>query len=292
VVSKDKNNVQALLVLALSYAQKGSIDYSEGEYGMKALDTVNKAIMLDAANTEAYRIKGFAYEIMQKYDEALLAYNTAIDIDSENAMAFSSRGHAYDLQGMTDKAIADYEQALKLDADLDHANLNLARVYIRTGESLKALPLLEKVSSASQNTRFKASAEQLMGVIYFAQEKNADAKARFENAIFLDPKLSTAYVGHGHAVLNEFFDNLKVDPNLEAEGVLEIVFTDIQKAIEINVNQTTAYLLAAQVLDMTRDFDESALMLAQAEKSVEVDITLGQAEKDLLRAEIKKLKQD
>ena len=64
----------AQLLLASSYVQKGSLEFQEKDNGQKALDIVNAVIAKDPKNVEAYRIKGYAYEIMQDYPNAFAAY--------------------------------------------------------------------------------------------------------------------------------------------------------------------------------------------------------------------------
>ena len=66
ILSGNKKDVSALLAVASTLAQKGSIEFKEKEYGQKAIDIANKVLAIEPNNAEAYRIIGYANEIMEK----------------------------------------------------------------------------------------------------------------------------------------------------------------------------------------------------------------------------------
>jgi tetratricopeptide (TPR) repeat protein len=287
---KDSKSIDEQLLLAISYAQKGTIDFDESENATKALDIVNKVLLIDSNNAEAYRVRGYAYEIQKQYDLAIEAYDKAIILDPQFALAYSSRGHTYDLKGDSEKAIVDYKTALDIDGSLDHAELNIARVYFRNGDIDQATQYLNRVVEESSNLSFKAAAEQILGVIDLSKGNNSGAKRHFDIAIAYDDMLTAAYVGRGEANFSIFFEELKKNPELQAEPVYDIVFADVSKALEINKNQVSALMLAYKLLIVSGDKESAKQMLTMAEASVPNDITLGQLEKSAYLTYITSLK--
>ncbi|MEN9647945.1 MAG: hypothetical protein RLY57_749 [Candidatus Parcubacteria bacterium] len=278
------------LLLAISYAQKGTVDFDEEHNAAKALDIVNKVIAEDPNNAEAYRIKGYAYEIQKDYTLAVEAYDTSIKLDPSVALTFSSRGHAQDLRGDETAALTDYKSALDLEPSLDHANLNIARVYFRNGNIDLASDHLKRVVEESSNNSFKAAAEQILGTIDLSKANNLGAKGHFNTALMYDDKLTAAYVGRGEATFALYFEELKTKPELRAEPMYDAVFADINNALGINKDQVSALVLAYKLLTVSGDTAAAGQMLAMAEKAVPNDITLGQIEKQAFLNYITSLK--
>lgn len=287
---KGNKTTDEQLLLAISYAQKGTVDFDEEHNAAKALEIVTRVLADDPNNAEAYRIKGYAHEIQKEYELAVEAYNTSIKLDPTTALTYSSRGHAQDLRGDETAALTDYKTALDLDPSLDHANLNIARVYFRNGSVDLATDHLKRVVEESSNTSLKAAAEQILGVIDLSKNNNLSAKGHFNTALMYDNKLTTAYVGRGEATFALYFDELKTKPELRAEPMYDAVFADINSALEINKDQVSALVLAYKVLIVSGETAAAAQMLAMAEKSVPNDITLGQIEKDSYMTYITSLK--
>jgi tetratricopeptide (TPR) repeat protein len=277
--NKIGKSVDEELLLAVSYAQKGTLDFNEEVNASKALEIVSDVLAKDPNNAEAYRIQGYSYEIMRDYDRAVDSYDKSIQADPTSALVFSSRGHAYDLNGDEAKALTDYKTALQLDPSLDHANLNIARVYLRNGDNKSAVEHLNSVIQTSTNKAFLSSAEQLLGVIDMTSEKYDSAKNHFQSSINYDEKKSVAYVGKGEAIFAQYFQDLKAKPQLDPQEVYDSVFANVSKALEINKDQASAYMLAYELLVVSGDNDSAKQMLQMAESAVPNDITLGKLEK-------------
>ncbi|MFA6446386.1 MAG: tetratricopeptide repeat protein, partial [Candidatus Paceibacterota bacterium] len=96
ILTKDPKNVYALVFLSQTYAQKGSLEFKEKEFGQKAIEYANQAIAISPDNGKAYIALGYANEIMQQYDASISAYNKAVSLEPDNADTYSHRGHAYD----------------------------------------------------------------------------------------------------------------------------------------------------------------------------------------------------
>lgn len=112
--------LQAWINLADSYL--ANLEYQN------AFDSINKAVLLNNKNSEAFRIKGMIYLAQKRYIEAIEAFNSALENAEPNFSAiYHSRGHALASLGELDKAIIDTKKALvyaPLDADL-YCNLTI-----------------------------------------------------------------------------------------------------------------------------------------------------------------------
>jgi len=278
-LKEDNTNVPALLTIAAVLAQRGSVEFSESDYGKQSIETAQKVLDLDPENAEAYRIIGYANEIMQEYSKAISAYNKAIELDPKNALALSNRGHAYDLMGDLEKAKEGYQAALVVDSNLDHALLNMGRIYIREPDFNKATEVLKSIMDESENARFRAEAAQSIGTVHLYTGEFALAKEYFENALVDDNTLAVAWVG---LAASKYF-LLEEDPSNED---IFSVFADLEIATKINPNQTTAYMMTATVLKTMGDTQSATGILEKAKEVVDMDITLGVKEKEILRAEI------
>ncbi len=287
VISENRNNHEAMLLLAASYAQKGSLEFKEKEYGNKALDIVNEVIKKDPTNSEAYRIKGYAYEIMQDYDNALASYNKSIELDSKNAFAFSNRGHAYDLLGKLDQSRLDYDAALSINPTLDHALLNSARLALREGDFATVKMNLDKLITFSDNSSSKSNAEQILGVVALEEGKFEEAHNHFKEALLIFPKYPAGLVGLAESqflLLNQNIDSYTKEDF--ANKINEVV-NQLNYAISLYPNQTSAYLTLSEILESFGETEEARRLLTFARDNVvAVDISLGVKEKELMRTHI------
>jgi tetratricopeptide (TPR) repeat protein len=286
----NKNQTAGLLLLAASYAQKGSLEFKEVEYGMKAINTANQVLTLDSSSSEAYRIIGYANEIMNKFDDALQAYKKSISLDPKNSLAYSNIGHAYNLLGDKTNAEANYLKALEIDKNSVHALYNLSRLYFVNGYYEKAKEYAEKVLSSSTNIRFIAESYDLLGLIA-ANNNNFDlALKNFNLSISQDPSLALSYVHAANAKI-EIVNAMFMSGKLEAfrqnkdQALLEAK-TLCDKAISLNPNLTSAYIAKSQILTLDKKYTEALTTIKKAQEVVKTDITLSVSEKEAVAKEI------
>jgi len=178
ILKGDNDNIDALLLLASTWAQRGSLEFKEKEYGQKAIDIAHLVLAIDSENSEAYRIIGYANEIMENFDEALKAYNTALKIDPENSDVHMRIGHMYDLQGNIAGAREHYSISVKLGNSNELLQMNLGRMFVRDGDNENAQKIFQKVLDTAVNARVLAEASYMLGKIALG---NND----IDNALFL-----------------------------------------------------------------------------------------------------------
>lgn len=282
-LKSNPDDVSAKLVLASSYVQKGSVQFSEKENAEKALAVVNDVIVKDPNNVEAYRIKGYAYEIMQDYTNAFEAYNKALVINPSSAAVLSNRGHAYSLLGQNDNAEKDYKAALASNPKLDYALLNLGRLYVSENKLSDAEVYLKQVASTTENMRLKASAYQILGVAEISQSNFIQAKQYLDQSIEADPTLSTAYVERGRAI---YFLLSKTSNKSDFTIGVNYILDNVQKASSINPNLTSSYLLGANVFELLDNKPQALVFYKKALAVVDQDISLSSTEKTSTKTDI------
>jgi len=289
LVQSGTNKIQALLLLASSYAQKGSIAYDETTYGEKAIAIAKQVLALepnDIDASQAYGVIGYANEIMQKYDEARLNYDKAIALNANNAQAHSSKGHSYDLQGNLVDADIWYKKALAIDPNNEHALLNQTRMILRTPNVLDARAMANKLISVSKNKLYLAQAHQMLAFmdIYLEKTPNyADALVELNRSVGYSAQIPQTWIMLADVHINDYIKsmlNLAPEQELKVKG--QAVWNDINKALAINPNQASAYYYGAQMALFDGDKAKQAEYLKKANAAVPLDITLGTKEKAAL----------
>jgi tetratricopeptide (TPR) repeat protein len=280
VLQRSEDDVDALLAAATAYAMKGSVGFSERENGTKAIEYADRALKISPANSEALRIKAYAYEIQERYDEAHAIYDQAIASSPDNFQALSNKGHAYDLQGNHEEAEKFYKRSLLVNPTGEHALLNAARLYMRQNKLPEAKAALTKLGETSSNARFRAEAYQNLAEVLRAEMDYPEAKVAIEKSIELDPAVPQAWVTRGRIRMMGFLEE-----DDDGQGKID---ADIQsyadKALELNPNQASAYTLLFDLYGGRGDIQKRDLYKQKAFDAIDKDISLGQQERKALRS--------
>jgi tetratricopeptide (TPR) repeat protein len=278
-LSRDKDNIAALLAAATAYAMKGSVGFSEHSNGAKAIQYADKAILIDPSNSEAYRIKGYSYEIQEIYESAHQMYDQAIKLNPANYQALSNKGHAYDLQGDTQKAEQFYKRSLEVYSQGEHALLNISRLYIRESRFQDAKKSLKALVTTTANVRFKAEGYQILAEIYRTEMDYTRAEKAIALSTGLDGNVPQAWVTRGRVRLVSLLDN----PDAE-DAIQDDVKKYAQKALTLHPHQASAYTLLFDMYGVFGKTQEREAAKEGALRALEQDITLGQNERKALRS--------
>lgn len=119
--SLDSNDVNALLVLATVYGQRG-------EYA-KSLEYMEHAIALHPGIPENWSNKGYSLLKLGRYDGAVKAFETAIRLKPDFANAWTNLGEAKLRQGQLGEAIQTLGHAIKLVPNALDARLYMAEAF-------------------------------------------------------------------------------------------------------------------------------------------------------------------
>ena len=221
--------------------------------------------ILDAESTapeirvDAYYLRGLAFAIQGKYEQAIADAAEAIDINPKYEKAYLARALVYHQKGEVDLAIADYDRAIDLaprDAD---ALINRASLYDRKGDHDGAIrefdALLAMDSAQPMLSEVGHSFAYLnRGVAHFNRGEFDQAIADAGKAIEFNPKLSYAYLNRGRAY--------------QAKGKYSPAIADFDKAIE--VNSTSAFFYYYRGI-AHRSKNEFTLAIADFQKAMELD---------------------
>lgn len=294
MLQKNHNDVSALLLQASTLAQRGSIEFKEKEYGLRAIEIAKQALVAattDSEKSEAWRIIGYANEIMQRYPDAFAAYNTSVKLNPRNALAISEEGHAYGLHGEAKKARELYVLALSIDPSLEHALINLARVLVSENNIDAAISEFRKVISITKNQRLLAEANYSVGSLYTFRREHAFAEQFLISAIEADPTFALGWIGLGR---EQYFQLSRENLTDKERGdLIKASFENLAKGLKINPGQTLGYYQLGSELSLLGEKEKAILVLKQALKVIDADITLSSGEKvdfrKSIETELKKL---
>jgi superkiller protein 3 len=271
ILDKKPNEIESLLILAEAYVNKGSHDNKESEYAPKALEIVEQVLQKDPNNFEAYRIQGYAYEIQEKFTEAIQAYNKAIAINSTtNAQIYNSRGHSYELMGEFQSAQDDYLKGYEIDPEDVGVQMNLARMYLSKDEIEKSKEFAEKVIGHKDGTVLaytKATAYTVLAQISLNKDNIPEAISYYGDAIKTLPSFVAGYVGRANAVLYL--------PKPLSEENKTMIKSDLSLVIQLSPNSSWSYYLLGEFYSSEKDFSKALENYNKAISVLSSDLTVG-----------------
>jgi tetratricopeptide (TPR) repeat protein len=113
-----------------------------------ALEKLDRAIQLDGANAEQYKLRGDALVGSGRYPEAIESYQQAVSHDAGYFDAYSSMAQSYEQTGQDDQAITAYSSALNIKPNESGLRFKFARVLQRRGRLDEARKNYEQVASS------------------------------------------------------------------------------------------------------------------------------------------------
>lgn len=277
-LESDRADIDALLAAATAYAMKGSVGFTERANGTKAIEYADRVLKIEPEHSEALRIKAYAFEIQERYDEAHRYYDRALSSNPKNFQALSNKGHAYDLQGNLSEAEKFYRQSLAVNETGEHALLNISRLYVRQGKYEEAKESLTRLATTSANARFKAEAYQNLAEVFRTQMNYVEARSAIEKSLALDPAVPQAWVTRGRVRMMAFLDGEDGEELIEA-NVQEYA----DKAISLNPNQASAFTMLYDMASAKGDTQRRDMYKQKALEALQRDISLGQQERQSLK---------
>lgn len=287
-MTQDKStlkSVLAFLQLANAYVQKANFATSavdQKEYGDKALDAARQVLLVDPQNEEAYRVTGYAYEVMQDFPNAEKNYTKALELNPKFDLALSNRGHLYELMGNREKAFADYNDAYAMNPSNDFTQLNLGRYYFTAGQNDQAIPFLHGAIQSSQNIRVRATAHEVLGNIYFSTGSSSKALSEFNASIATDASYPDSYFDRAFlALASEDKENA-----LGATSTHTAIIEDIRQGLTLNPAKAFGYFLMG-ITNYSTDKTKAVENYEKALTLVDADVTVIGENKKILKQDIK-----
>lgn len=125
--------------------EKGHKALYEDEDALEAIRLYEKALTYDPGHPLALEELTAAYNLVERYADAVLVGERLIEISPDNAAAYYHLGVAY---GMTDRAgmgMTAYERAIQLDPEYIEALANLAALHYQLGNNWESRHMFFKV---------------------------------------------------------------------------------------------------------------------------------------------------
>jgi tetratricopeptide (TPR) repeat protein len=180
----------ALAILPTSAAH-GDLGNAYKELGRldDALGCYDRALALDAGNSDMHYNRATALQALGRFDAALAGYDAALALNPNDPEARNNRGVALKELGRYEEALDSLDLALAMVPGYADAHNNRGNVYIelkRFDDALACYDTVIALGAASAETHFNRAR--------VLQTRDEDAAlAAYDQAIALDPGLAKAY---------------------------------------------------------------------------------------------------
>jgi tetratricopeptide (TPR) repeat protein len=259
----------------------GEISRLEDHDYETALQRYNAALVLDPNDTKALALRGEAYRMMGKYDDAVADLTRAIELDPKSAWALANRGVTYGQMERYDDAVADLTRAIELDPKSAWALANRGVTYRQMERYDDAVADLTLVIEL--NPKF-AGGLAVRGKIYWQMGQYAAAVADLTRAIELAPKDAWALairgdayrmMGKYDAAVADLTHAIELEPNVawvlavcgetyRQMGQYEVAVADLTRAIELEPNVAGVLAVRGNTYRLMGRYDDAVADLTRA----------------------------
>jgi protein O-mannosyl-transferase len=143
---------------AVSYNNRGTAYGKRGQFD-KAIEDLDKAIVLYPDYSDAYSNRGIIYSKVGLLDSAIESFNQAVALKPNAADGYSNRGVAYAMTGQYDKALEDYNRAIASNQNYAVAYYNRGKLFLNTGKKELALTDFQKACTLGYENACQALQE-------------------------------------------------------------------------------------------------------------------------------------
>lgn len=241
---------------AIEYNNRG-YTYQKLDRYVEALVDYTRAIQLDPTYAKAYSNRAVTYDKLKLYDKALKDHHRAIQLNPTDAQIYANRGATYDKLQRYEDALADYNRAIELDP-------TQAKPYSNRGVTLANLKHYDKAladfNRAIQIEPTYALAYSNRGYIHARVKQVDQALADYTTAIKIEPTLTLAYINR--ATLYRWL------------GRYNKALADYTKAIELDPTNGLSYANRGQIYAILARYHEA---LADLNQAIQLDPTESQS---------------
>jgi tetratricopeptide (TPR) repeat protein len=195
-----------------------------------------------------YRKRGFAYNMLREYQQAIADFNQAIELDSNYARAYASRGRIYRTIGEYELAINDYNRALELRPNYAWAYAGRGQTNSLRNEYIQSINDLNRAIEIDPNY---AWAYLLRGYTHLWLKDMEKARMDFIQSVELGPKnverrWMVAWTGMG--------------TERPEDGIIE----RLEAIASVDPENRWALVCRGVALWLNRNFEETLTLLDQA----------------------------
>lgn len=207
-VTVEKGELKQTLTTKVNAGQTTELDFSlsatTGSAAAMSADDAKKLAEMRKALEDKYVAANALIEA-EKYDEGIAALNALITETGGCAICEAKIGEALWKKGDEAGAEAAFKKAIAADPKQADAYNALASLYNQQKKFDQAAEMSKKANELGGAATGGASASVVynQGIIFWNQSKVPEAKAQFEQAIKLDPKMADAHYWLGMALVNE-----------------------------------------------------------------------------------------
>lgn len=186
VLKHDPDKVAALTGYGQLLMDAGSTELAQGQF--------TKALSIDPSNAPSLFHMGWLYLHTDRPTEATHYFLRGLQIAPKSNYGRLGLGKAYEVRGMDAEALVEFQKAFVVDSTSVDAMEGIGACQIRAGNYAPAERILEKALSHAPDD---PEVLTLLGDVYFARDRRAEAAAHYRRAIQLDEDNSDAYLGLG-----------------------------------------------------------------------------------------------
>ena len=161
-----------------------AVELKEAEDWNRMLSHCKRWTEAEPENADAWFELGFAYNNLDRPNDAIFAYREALRINPELAEAWNNLGVAYNDLGRYDDAIAAYREALRINPEYANAWNNLGVAYYNLDRYNDAIAAYREALRINPE---HADAWTNLGVAYTLLERYDDAIAAAREAVRINP---------------------------------------------------------------------------------------------------------
>ncbi|MEE8479676.1 MAG: adenylate/guanylate cyclase domain-containing protein, partial [Desulfobacterales bacterium] len=154
----------------------------------KAMELLQKAIVLDDTFAEAYGQLGFLYSIARQHDKAVPLGEKAVALNPNSAAAHMMLGKVLTFANRCEESILEYKTAIRLNPIPPNRYLwSLGLSYGFMGQYEEAITWCEKAVRQEPDSFF---AHLMMSVVYSWSGRDEDARAEAAEVLRINPQFS------------------------------------------------------------------------------------------------------
>ncbi len=182
---------------AEAYCNRGIIQYVLQQV-QESLESCAKAIQLKPDFAEAYFNHGNALNALKQYQPALESFDKAILLKPDYADACYNRGTVLQALGQFDQALRSYDQAILLNPDYAQAHNNRGVALLALQQYDAALRSFDQSILLNPDL---AEAHNNRGNALYSLGRYREALQSFDKAILLHPDFADAHCNRGNTLL-------------------------------------------------------------------------------------------
>jgi adenylate cyclase len=154
----------------------------------KAMELLQKALVLDDTYAEAHATLGFLYSMTRQHDKAIAQAETAVALNPNSSWAKFMVGKTLFFAGRAEESIPQYKKAIRLNPiPPNNYFWSIGLSYGYTGKYEEAITWCEKAVSQKPNDLL---ARMMMTVVYSLSGRDEEARVQAAEVLRIQPKFT------------------------------------------------------------------------------------------------------